>query len=872
MWTRITAWLRREADTRDLDEELEAHLAIETHERIERGDTPAAARYGAHRAFGSVTKIREEARETWGWAEAERLADDLRHGLRTLYKTPLWTAVMGATLAFGIGLSTAIFSIVYGVLLEPLPYPNADRLVGLWSSAPTAAYQRFNVNGLDWLTWRKRAHVFDDIALARLIANFNLTGEGTPERLQGARTSSNLFQVLGVQPVIGRVFTEQEQQSDAAVAVLSYGLWQRRFGGDAGVVGTTVQLNGGACEIIGVMPKTFAYPSSQFELWTPLYLPPDELQPGINYNYVAIGRLKTGVSVARAQADMSAVMRAFGEEYPASNKLPDGSYVDVRVEPLLVSDTQQVRSTLWVLLAAVGCVLLIGCLNLGILLIARANARAREFAVRVALGATRARLRRQLLAEAVPLAVAGAIGGGLVAWALLATFTPLVPAGIPRMETVGFNVPVMGFAVTVSLLVVLLGAWFPSRLAHRFQMASTTGQGSRGATAGTRVRAVLVVAQVAMTMVLLFAAALFARSLAGVLRVDPGFRTEGILTMHLAVTRAAHPDDAQVSAFYNQVADRVRGVPGVTAAGFVNRLPLSGIDQTGPVQFEKRQDLPLTDTDWRSATPGYFEAAGIPLKRGRLFSDFDTPDSPRVALIDEQLAQRVFGRGDPLGARVRIPIDGQPWAEIVGVVGHIFNATPERDVRPQIYWPESQRTQDRAALVVRTSGPPEGFTAAVIGRIQAVDPNQPVFDVRTMDAWMARTLGPRRLMTWLVAFFGGASLLLASLGLYGVVSYSAGLRMREFGIRLALGAQCGHVRSLVLRQAATLALAGCAAGFVVAVAVGRALQSLLYGVTSLDALSLIVAPACLIIVALLASAGPVHRAARTDPAVTLRAE
>jgi len=871
MWNRLRWWLRREHEERELEEEIRSHLAIDARERAVRGDSSDDANLAAKRSFGNISRIREETRESWGWMEVERLAGDFRHGLRMLRKAPLWTAVVVATLALGIGLSTAIFGVVYGVVLKPLPYPQADRLMAIWNSAPVAAYQRYNVNGVNWLTWREHSRSFEDIALARLIANYNLTGIGEPERLQAARTSANLFQILEVPPMMGRTYTEDEQKSAANVAVLSYWLWKRRFGGDAKILGRKISLNGDGFEVIGVMPADFEYPSAQFDLWTPLYLPPDELQPGVNNNYVAIGRLKPGVTVPQAQADMTAIMRQFASEHPKTNLLAGGRFVDALVEPLLISNTLQIRSALWALLAAVGCLLLIGCLNLGILLIARASSREKELAVRAALGAGAGRLRRQMLAEIVPLSLAGATGGIALAWLLLRVFAPLFPAQIPRIDSAGLNPTVLAFATGVSLLVVLIASLLPAGVAGRFRITGTMHQDSRSVTGGTKARSILVIAQVTVTIVLLFAGALFARSLASVLRVNPGFSTDGVLSMHLTVARAKYPKDEQVSAYYDRIADRVRALPGVLAAGFVNRLPLSGIDQTGPVEFESELGK-FVDTDWRSATPGYFEAAGIPLKRGRLFNSFDTPGSPPVAVIDEQLAREVFGAADPIGMRVRIPFADSPWTEIVGVAGHILNATPERDVRPQIYWPESQRTQDRGALVVRTLGRPESLAGAVVGAIRMENPDQPVYDVRTMEEWMSRTLATRNLITWLVAFFGGASLILACLGLYGVISYSAGVRTREFGIRMALGASVAHVRRLVLGQAGKLVLAGCIAGIALAVPVGKALQSLLYGVTPFDAAALLIAPALLIAVALLAGAGPARRATKTDPASALRAE
>jgi putative ABC transport system permease protein len=529
---------------------------------------------------------------------------------------------------------------------------------------------------------------------------------------------------------------------------------------------------------------------------------------------------------------------------------------------------------LYVLLAAVACLLLIGCMNLAVLLIARASARAREMAVRVALGATGARLRRQLLAEVMPLSVAGIGGGLLLGWWILRALLPYLPANTPRMASIQLNAPVVAFAVVVSLAVVLLASLLPGRIAAKNNPGGTLQQTSRSVTSGGQARNTLVIAQIAVTLVLLFGGMLFARSFSQLVRVNPGFSSQGVLTMHLAVTRAKYREDERVADYYRRILERVKSLPGVTAVGIVNRLPLSGIAQTGGVEFEGRQGS--YDADWRSATPGYFEAIGIPVKQGRVFLDSDRAQSARVGLIDERMARRVFGSENPIGKRFRRYLPGlpqqDPWGEIVGVVGHILNDSLERDPRPQVYWPEMQRTQDRGALVVRTAGHPELYTQAVVDQIRKEDPDQPVYDIRSMEEWLGRTLESRTLLTGMVTLFGGASLLLACLGLYGVVSYTADLRLREFGIRMALGAGSGHVRGLVLRHAGKLALWGSAIGLALSWPVGRALQSLLFGVTSGDVISWLLAPALLISVALLAGVAPAGKAAKTDPAVTLRAD
>jgi predicted permease len=588
---------------------------------------------------------------------------------------------------------------------------------------------------------------------------------------------------------------------------------------------------------------------------------------------MSVGRLRPGVTLEQAQAEFVSIMNRLAAEYPVAYG-SSAQHVSAVVEQLADSDTVQVRATLYTLLAAVGCLMLIGCMNLAVLLIARASARSREIAVRVALGASAGRLRRQMLAELVPLIAVG-IGGGVLgaAWMLRAVI-PFLPATTPRIESIGLHGPVLAFAIAISIAVVLLAGMWPGQMAKRTDSADKLRQGSRSVTSDGRARNVLVVAQITVCLVLLFTSILFARSFSALLSVNPGFSSDGVLTMHLAVTRAKYHEDTRVADYYSRIMDRIRSIPGVTAVGIVNRLPLSGLAQTGGVEFEGRPGS--YDSDWRSATPGYFEAIGIGLKMGRVFHDNDTAVSPRVGLIDERMARQVFGNENPIGKRFRRYAPGfpqqDPWAEIVGVVGHILNDNLERDPRPQVYWPETQRTQDRGALVIRTSGHPDLYTSAVIRQIHAEDPDQPVYDVRTMEQWVDRTLETRTLMTGVVALFGAASLLIACLGLYGVVTYTANLRVREFGIRMALGARSATIGALVLRHAGKLALFGCAAGLALTWPVGRALKTMLFGVSTSDMIAWTAAPALLFLVAIVSALGPAWRAAKTDPAVTLRSD
>ena len=855
MWRRLQWWLRRREAEEDFEEEIRSHMALEGE--------------GARKTFGNVARIQEETRDAWGWTALEHFLNDMRHGVRMLGRTPGWTVVMCATLAFGIGLATAIFSVVYGVLLQPLPYAQPDRLVALWSTiaAPGAAGSHFNIDAKSWGAVKAQSKLFEDIALVRTVANFNLTGSGEPERLQGGRATFNVTRVLGVHPFMGRTWTEAEDRSDARVAVLSHALWQRRFGRDATILSRRIELNGESFEIIGVMPPEFRFPTRDFELWTPLFVPQQAIE-GRFGDFNAVGRLRSGVTVEQAQQEVTAIMDR--DPSAVANKFRLGLFA----EPFLDSTVGPVKDVLWTLMEAVGGLLLIGCLSLGGLLVARAGARFRELSLRAALGANVGRLRRQMLAETLPLSIAGIAGGVALAWVLVQGLRAWLPVTMPRTETLGLHAPVLAFSAAVSFGVVLLAAILPAVLVGRTPLAEAIRSSSRSVTGASGLRQWLVAAQIAVTLAILFGGGLLVRSLAAQLAVRPGFESDGVLTMHLAVTRAKFPKDAQISDFYDRIVARVKTIPGVADVGAVNRLPLTGIGQVNPVEFEGRPELGVVSTSSRSATPGYFGAMRIPVLRGRAFAESDRTDGPGVGLIDEMLAKRVFGESDPIGKRFRFtaPNIQGPWVEIVGVVGHIRNEGPEEDNRPQVYWPQSQRAQDRAALVVRSSRDPESLTSAVITEIRRENPDQAVYDVRSLDSWMDQVMQTRTLMTGLVATFAGAALLLACLGLYGVVAYNANLRMREFGVRLALGAASGNIRGLVLRQAGRVVAVGAMLGLVAAWPVGRAVRSLLFEVPVVDVWSLIGATGLLLCVALVAALGPAIRAARANPASTLRAD
>jgi putative ABC transport system permease protein len=800
------------------------------------------------------------------------LIHDFHYGLRLMRRAPGFSVAAVLTIALGIGATTAMFSVVYGVVLKPLPYGNADRLVNIWSTAPKRGLSRAFVAMANVYDFKARNHVFEDIAALRAVANYNLTGQGEPERLNGSRVSANLFPVLQVTPLIGRTFTEDEDEiGHDRVALLGYGLWQRRFGGDPAVVGRSISLNGEPHVVVGVMRRDFAFPTRDYEIYTPLTFDPQELVNRMNYSYLAVARLRPGVSVEQAQAELSMLASQIEREHPKENE-----GIGAAVAPMLDDTVAAVRAPLFVLLAAVGAMLLIGCANLANLLLARALVRQRELAVRAALGASRGRLVVQSIAELAPLvAVGGALGVIAAAWAI-DVVVPLLPADLPRVENVGLHAPVLAASgATLALIALFAGVW-PALEAARGGLAASVADLSRGGTGSlsrTRLRDALVVAQIAATLWLVIGATLLARSFGELKQVNPGFQPDRVYTMHLAIPRAKYPQDRDVAAFCARILDRIRAVPGVMSAAFVNRLPLAGGTQTGPIEFEGiPKGISTENVDFRTVTPDYFATLRIPLLGGRLFTDRDDEEAPGVAIIDEQLAKRAFAGADPIGRRVRIPVADLPWLTIVGVAGHIRHDRVDEDVRPQIYFNYRQRAQDRMALAVRTQADPAAVGRSLVAAIREVDPEQPVYDARPLEEVVDRSLGQRWLQTAVLAAFALVSVVLASIGVYGVIAYAVGQRSREFGIRVALGARRSEIVALVMRRGALLFATGAAIGLAIGAATGRVFASMLFQVKPLDLVSFSAATAVLLVVAAAACLVPARRAGAVDPSIALRTE
>lgn len=873
---RVRALVRPGAVDRELADEMRAHVEHLVDENITRGMTPADARIAARREFGPTTRVVEESRDARGVMWIVNAWQDMRYGVRLMTRAPGFAGAAILTVALGIGATTAMFSVVYSVVLQPLPFRDPDRLANLWNTAPSRGLPRAFVGIANVVDWKARNHVFDDIAVLRAVANFNLTGDGEPERLFGSRVSANLFSILGVTPLIGRTFTAEEDQFSGGtkehVALLTYGLWLRRFGGDPNIVGRTIHLSGEPFTVVGVMREDFAYPTRDYQIYTPLTFDPRDLVERANYSFLSVARLKPGVTVQQAQAELDIISSELERQYPRQNK-----GIGAEVAPLLSDTVSTVRKPLYVLLAAVAAMLLIACANLANLLVARALTRRRELSMRAALGAGRPRLIAQSIGELLPvLAAGGALGLLGAAWTI-ALLVPLLPPDMPRVENVGLHLPALAFTVVaLAAIAVCVGIW-PAMEASRGGRSASVADLSRGNTdtaSHSRTRDILVVAQIAATLWLVIGAALLLRSFNELRKVHPGFNAERVYSLHLAIPRSKYPKDADVALFGDRIVDRVKSLPEVAYAGLVNRLPLAGGAQTGGIAFEDidAQAAEVGNVDYRSVTPDYFRALQIPVINGRAFSDQDRETAPPVAIIDDHLA-RLFGGTDPVGRRVRIPVPGfDRWMTIVGVVGHIRHDRVDRDVRPQIYFPFDQRAQDRMALVVRTRNDPSLVAGALATTIRAVDPEQPIYDARPLTEVVDRALGQRWLQTTLLATFALMATVLAAVGVYGVIAFAVGQRRREFGIRLALGARRGEIIALVVRRGMALFAGGAAIGLLAAAASGRALSSLLYNVASFDVASVAVATTVLFLVALAACGLPARRAAQVDPSLALRAE
>ena len=797
---------------------------------------------------------------------------DLRHAVRVLAGHPGYSATALLTLALGIGFSTATFSVINAVLLKPLPYREPDRLLIL-RERNLPRFPEFSVSPGHYLTWRRNATKFEGIAAwGTQLVNLD-TGSGEPERVRADRVSANLFPLLGIPPAVGRLFTEADDQEGALpVVVLSNGAWHRRFGG-GDVIGQTVRMNRRPVTIVGVMPPDFAFPSPDTEMWVPLAMTAQERERYGNHYLWAVGRLQPGVTLDRARADLDAVAKGL------ETAMPTGSNLGWRILafPMQQFYVRDVRMALLVLLGAVSMVLLIACVNVANLLLARGAARDRELAIRAAMGATRLRLVRQVLAEQVLLAAASAAAGVLVAAWLLRVLLALVPDALPRQDGIRLDAQVLGFAVLLAAMTPLVFGLLPAIQISRPELRELLAAGGRhtGGAPARRVRRALVVAEIALAMVLLVGAGLLIRSFGNLTRVSPGFDPSAALVASVNLPPDRYPQGASRERFFQAMLERTAALRQVAAAGLTQSVPMVN-EFVSPLSVEGVPAPPEGNptVNFYAVSPGYFDAMRIPLLRGRLFSDADRLGSPRVVVINTLLADRHFAGENPLGRRITVGQGDNSLREIVGVVGDVKQHGLGDPTPAQVYEPYLQHPYFSGfSLIVRTRGSdPVAVAPELRSIVRDLDDEVPLSRVRRLDDVVDGSIRPQRFSTTLIAIFSGAALLLAAVGVYGVMSYTVGLRRREFAIRVAHGARHRDILRLVVGGAASLAIAGVMAGLAAAWLMRRTMDNLLFGVTSEDRLTYLATAGLLIAVALAASAIPALRAARVDPAVALRAE
>jgi putative ABC transport system permease protein len=810
----------------------------------------------------------------------EILLQDIRYAIRTMAKSRGLTAVAVIALALGIGANTAIFSVINAVMIRPLPFKDPDRLAMVWEHNRNRGRAQNVVNPANYKDWQDQNNVFESMAVL-FDARYNLTDVDDPEEIPAQRVTTNFFTLLGVNPALGRAFgPEDEQPGRDAIVVISHGLWKRRFGGDPEVAGKTIKLNGNLFTVVGVMPPDFQFfikngslTGNQPELWSPIVLQPTDRKRSGRFMTV-VARLKPGVTREQAQAEMNSIGNALEQQYPEFNK-----GWGVNVVPLREQLFGEIRTALWVLVGAVGFVLLIACANVANLLLARAASRHKEMALRTALGAGRFRIVRQLLTESVLLAVVGGVLGLLVAMWGVDLLIALSPRDLPSLRGVGLNYQVLGFTLLVSVVTGLIFGVVPALEASRPNLNEALKEGGKGAGGGTgghRVRDIFVVAEVALALVLLIGSGLMIKSFLRLQSVNPGFNPQNLLTVRLLLPGSKYGEDRQRVAFFRQALSRIESLPGVRSVGAVNFLPFSGSGAATGFTIEGRPapapgEKPVVDS--RVCDPNYFQAMGIPLISGRTFSEKEATEVSHVVIINQTLARTYFPDEDPIGRRITIEMTNEPVpSQIIGVVGDVKHAGLDVEPKATAYWPHPELAYSFMTIVARTEGDPLSLASAVQGEVKALDKDQPIADVRTMEQLLMASVARARFSTLLLSIFAGVALLLAAVGIYGVMSYSVTQRTHEIGIRMALGAQRADVMRLVVGRGMMLASIGIGIGLAAALGLTRVMASLLFAVSATDPLTFGTISLVLAGVALAANLVPARRATKVDPMVALRYE
>ncbi len=801
----------------------------------------------------------------------ETLFRDVRYGVKTLFKNRSITVVAIVALALGIGANTAIFSVINAVLLRPLAFEQSDQLVMVWEKRLALGRVRNVVSPPDFNDWRAQNNVFEDMA-AFSGQGFNLATSGEPERIQGAGVSPSLFPILRTQPRLGRFFSSDDDKPNSdPVVIISSGLWERSFGGDPDIAGKTVKLNDKAYTIVGVAPADFVFPNRRSEAWVPLILSPEEANNRGGHNLTVVARLKSGVTLQEARTEMDAIAAQLEQQYPNPN-----TGHGANVFPLYEEVVTGARPALLVLLGATAFVLLIACANVANLLFARSASRRREIAIRTALGAKRSRIVRQLLTESVLLALSGGIVGVLLALWGLDLLLAIGESSIPRVKEIKLDGWALGFSLLISIATGLIFGLVPALQASKPDMNEALKEGSRSASGSiwrNKTRSMFVIAEVAICLVLLIGAGLMIKSFAKLISVSPGFNPENVLAMNVALSSSRYRGSEQVAAFYQRALERVSSVPGVQSAAATTGLPMAGGFGSRYFRIEGRPPQPAGqgfNANVNLTTPGYFQTMHIPLIDGRDFDERDVMKAPDAAIVNQEMVRRYWPDEDPIGQRLAVG-DG-PWRTVVGVVGDVKQSGLDIETRPEMFWPYYQTTLSFATFVVRTSGDPEAMTSAVRVAMQEIDRELPVYNIKTVTDVISESVAPQRLNMLLLGIFAGLAMVLAAVGIYGVISYSVSQRTREIGIRMALGASHSNVLRLVVGEGMILALIGVGIGAVASFFLTRLLSTLLFGVSTTDPITFVAISLLLTGVSIVASLVPARRALRVDPMVALRYE
>lgn len=796
----------------------------------------------------------------------------MRYGVRMLAKKPGFTFVAIITLALGIGATSTIFSFANGILLRPLPYNDADQLVLIDEISVKRGVDSMGVSFPNFLDWRQQNQVFSGIA-AFQGSDLTLTGGGEPEQLYGTKISYNTFEILGVSPVLGRTFTESEDHPEQnRVVILSHGLWRRRFGADPAIIGQNIMINNRPCEVVGVMPPGFKFPDSA-QLWMPLALD-TQLWTRTDHGLSAIARLKPGVTIEQAQQDMSGVALGIEELNPVTNE-----GLGVRLTSLRDGLVSDYRTALVILLGVVGLVLAIACANVANLLLARASSRHKEMAIRTSLGASRWRILRQLLTESLLLGILGGAMGLLIAYWGIDLLLAAIPIDIPFWMKFDMDSRVLIFTTSISILTALFFGIVPAFHALKIDLNETLKEGGRGTASASRngLRRLLVIGEVALSMILLIGAGLMIRSFVRLVEVNPGVNAENVLAVTINLPRAKYDKPDKRFNFFRELRERVSRLPGVESSSAVSGLPLDGNNWGRSLTVEGYPVLSVGQAPVINhcvVTPNYFRTLGIPMLEGRDFNESDTRNGLKVTIIDAGLAREYWPNESPIGKRVRFgpPENNEPWHTVVGVVGDVKHESLELTRRRSVYLPHAQITLGDLTLTVKTASNPQSLIAAIRGEIKDIDPDQPVTSARTMEEVISRSVWQPRLFTILFGVFAVVALILASVGIYGVMAFSVSQRTQEIGIRLALGAQKRDVVKMVVVQGMTLSLIGTGVGLVGAFALTRLMESLLFEISTTDTATFITLAAMLIAVSALACYIPARRATRVDPVTALRYE